>query len=215
MMGGNRENLDQMVRKISESKADKGCYTEWDSLTQGVEDLAEYAGIDISDCESPSKVCALVLAEMKKRLMPDGCEWPKFDDGLPVRFGELAKVRDDLGEVAAVSFDEKCWRVTIGLDGDSSSDHYHFYDDMGGSLADVDDGERVTRYVEDTYSKLMRDTANPSYMPEGFDGGSIVTVTVSALRALADEAAAKGRSLHCSVEVSACPWLGDHARDHA
>lgn len=90
ILGGERMSLDQMVRKISELKAEKDYYTEWDSLSRDVKNLAAYAGIDISDCESPNEVVALVLAQMKKRLMPDGYEWPRFEDGELVRSGDKA-----------------------------------------------------------------------------------------------------------------------------
>lgn len=60
---------------------------------------------------------------------------PLFEDGEPVQWGDIAKVRDDLGEVHQMLFsDSGCQEVVIGFEGDSSATHYMCVD-----------GERVKR----------------------------------------------------------------------
>lgn len=61
---------------------------------------------------------------------------PRFDDGEPVQFGDMAEVREDLGDVIEMIFqDDKCVEVGIAFDGgESTSSHYMTHD-----------GERVKR----------------------------------------------------------------------
>ena len=134
--------------------------TEMELLVQDIEDLAECAGVDVSGDVPPGKACALVLSEMKRRLMPVGCEWPRFDDGTPVRFGGLAMVRDRSGEVASVTVSDGWWGVTVGCHGGGTVTHGHLQG--RGGPAPGEDGERVRRYVPDTWEFLLRDARDPS-----------------------------------------------------
>ena len=75
--------------------------------------------------------------------LAEAAEWPRFEDGAPVRFGDLAQVRDDIGAVVGVNFYERGWEVVIGFEGSSYASHYHFHDQ---EFSSVDDGERVRRW---------------------------------------------------------------------
>lgn len=44
-------------------------------------------------------------AELRRRAMPEGCEWPRFEDGEPVRFGDVVSDGDETGRVYYVTFD--------------------------------------------------------------------------------------------------------------
>lgn len=77
--------------------------------------------------------------EIKKRLMPEGMEWPRFEDGEPVRFGDVVSDGDETGRVYYVTFDTVN-PVIIGFT-DKTPDQ-----DPGTWLeVSVNDGEHVKR----------------------------------------------------------------------
>lgn len=50
---------------------------------------------------------------------------PRFEDGEPVQFGDVALVCDDIGDVVEMVFyDGSCQQVRIAFEGDSSATHY-------------------------------------------------------------------------------------------
>ena len=77
--------------------------------------------------------------EMEKRLMPEGMEWPRFEDGAQVKFGDVVSDGDETGRVYYVTFDTVN-PVIIGFT-DETPDQ-----DPGTWLeVSVSDGERVKR----------------------------------------------------------------------
>ena len=59
----------------------------------GVNSIAELLEIGGEIQELPiAEVCPRIVTEMEPRLMPKGCKWPRFDDGEPVRFGDVGLV---------------------------------------------------------------------------------------------------------------------------
>lgn len=79
------------------------------------------------------------VEEIKKRLMPAGMEWPRFENGEPVRFGDVVSDGDETGRVYYVTFDTVN-PVIIGFT-DETPDQ-----DPGTWLeVSVNDGERVKR----------------------------------------------------------------------
>ena len=81
------------------------------------------------------------VEELKKRLMPEGLEWPRFEDGEPVRFGDVVSDGDETGRVYYVTFDTVN-PVIIGFT-DETPDQ-----DPGTWLeVSVNYGERVKRPV--------------------------------------------------------------------
>lgn len=56
-------------------------------IKDGVNSIAECLGIrDEIQAISIAKVCPRIVDELDRRLMPEGCEWPRYEDGEPVRF---------------------------------------------------------------------------------------------------------------------------------
>lgn len=103
-----------------------------------------------SVADSSVRVCTdcarkIVGARSHGAGMPGGVSWPCFEDGRLVRFGDIARVRDDIGAVTEIAFQDGSWRVTIAFEDSSHADHLHFTDDPTGGLSCVDDGERVMR----------------------------------------------------------------------
>lgn len=65
----------------------------------------------------------------KSMPLPEGIEWPTYEDGELVEFGGVAKVREDIGEVIEVRFHTgKCSEVTIAFEGESTATHYMVVD---------------------------------------------------------------------------------------
>lgn len=107
-----------------------------ETVKEGVNDIAERLGISDEIQTLPiSDVCPRIVEELGKRLMPKGIEWPRYEDGEPVRFG------DELPEFAETIYKTaKC--ITFNSYG------YVVIDNAGGS-ANVNvilkSGERVKR----------------------------------------------------------------------
>ena len=81
----------------------------------------------------------VIWAELDRRLMPEGMEWPIFEDGEPVKFGDVVSDGDETGRVYYVTFDTVN-PVIIGFT-DETPDQ-----DPGTWLeVSVNDGERVKR----------------------------------------------------------------------
>ena len=81
----------------------------------------------------------VIWTELRRRLVPDGMEWPRFEDGEPVRFGDVVSDGDETGRVYYVTFDTVN-PVIIGFT-DETPDQ-----DPGTWLeVSVSDGERVKR----------------------------------------------------------------------
>jgi len=80
-----------------------------------------------------------LVEKVGKRLMPEGIEWPMFEDGEPVRFGDVVSDGYETGRVYYVTFDTAN-PVIIGFT-DETPDQ-----DPGTWLeVSVNDGERVKR----------------------------------------------------------------------
>ena len=64
-----------------------------------------------------------------KPKLPEGIEWPTYEDGELVEFGDVAKVREDIGEVIEIRFHTgKCSEVTIAFEDESTATHYMVVD---------------------------------------------------------------------------------------
>lgn len=78
----------------------------------------------------PCPFCCGERTEMDKRLMPPGMEWPRFDDGMKITWGDAPE------DIAA---------VCLALDGSCYSLHYDMPDDERMCIYEV--SERVKRPV--------------------------------------------------------------------
>lgn len=69
-------------------------------LAEGIEIDTGLAFYD----ESPKERCVALRNEVKSRLMPEGMEWPCFDDGEPVRIGDEYADAFGANTVATIEF---------------------------------------------------------------------------------------------------------------
>ena len=84
-------------------------------------------------------------ANASKPQLPEGVIWPRFEDGELVKFGDMAKVREDIGEVIEIRFHTgKCSEVTIAFEDESTATHYM-----------VVDGPRIKRPEPDTAESIL------------------------------------------------------------
>lgn len=100
--------------------------------------------VDCSRClKATGEAASALLDEVEKRLMPEGMEWPRFEDGSPVRIGDA--VESKFGTAFEVEYVEFC------------SDHANLYTPSEG-LFSVEYGERVKRpEPEDTQERIDED----------------------------------------------------------
>ena len=56
----------------------------------------------LSERRDKINVMRAQMAEMRPRLMPEGMEWPRFEDGEPVKFGDMALIDGEADMVEAV-----------------------------------------------------------------------------------------------------------------
>ena len=115
---------------------------EWaESLSRILDGWADLLGFPEQKGD-PGKITARVTAVLNRtwrRLMPEGMEWPRFEDGEPVKFGDVVSDGDETGRVYYVTFDTVN-PVIIGFT-DETPDQ-----DPGTWLeVSVSDGERVKR----------------------------------------------------------------------
>lgn len=89
------------------------------------------------------------LEEVRKRLMPEGMEWPRYESGEPVMLGSL--VADDRGgSTAAISFE-------------LSDDRVYVRDFEGFPSQVLAVGERVKRPEADSWERIEDDATKQPY----------------------------------------------------
>lgn len=65
-------------------KSDASAY----ELQRAVLDQCKAFGVDVSECDTAFDMLHDMNETLSKRLMPEGMEWPRFEDGEPVRIGD-------------------------------------------------------------------------------------------------------------------------------
>lgn len=105
-------------------------------------ELCEALGIDLD------KGWSEAMAAMRLRLMPEGMEWPRFEDGKPVRFSDEVELFSRHGVVNGVEL---------------MSATFVLKDTRDGTILQAAHGERVRRPApEDSWERLEEDaTKNP------------------------------------------------------
>ena len=123
----NHENREMFMRRA-------GDYTAF------ADEVCKRLASELRYVEGCSKdVMDAALHALDRRLMPVGMGWPRFEDGEPVRFGDVVSDGDETGRVYYVTFDTVN-PVIIGFT-DETPDQ-----DPGTWLeVSVSDGERVKR----------------------------------------------------------------------
>ena len=87
-----------------------------------------------------------IANELRERALPEGVEWPSFEDGAPVGIGDEVEYQMVGWSVVAFAFGDKGWSMTLARDLDVSQ--------LSG-----DYGERVKRYERPTPKVLDADGA--------------------------------------------------------
>lgn len=90
------------------------CETALGRRNQRIEDL----GHRVSDLTTEN-------AELRRRAMPDGCEWPRFDDGKPVLIGDMVELNTVVAKVCGVFISEHGY-VLHGKSGENTGSDTRF-----------------------------------------------------------------------------------------
>lgn len=99
------DKIEKAVREVVQGCRPVDCAYVADKL--GIE-RPECADCGGDECEA----CAERVAEaIAAHLMPHGVEWPRFEDGEPVRLGDMAQGRDCAHEVRSVRIDGDGWSL--------------------------------------------------------------------------------------------------------
>lgn len=139
--------------------------------------LANVVGVDCTSatCAQCGMDTAHALADaIEREYLPR----PRFEDGDPVQFGDMAEVREDLGDVIEMVFqDDKCVEVGIAFDGgESTSSHYMIYDGerVKRPEPEVLDADGVPIKVGDTVYEAFDTTAEPMKVTNVDERGLVV-----------------------------------------
>ena len=106
--------------------------------------------------------------EVEGRLMPEGMTWPMYDDGFPVRIGDVVELETGCIPVEAIEFSRGKVCVKDAEDGDWSTSSYAMHQLKRPAPKVLDaDGEEIR--VGDTVWNLG---GGGPYTVAGFDGGT-------------------------------------------
>ena len=100
-LGRRNERIEELERSLSEAvsaqlASDAALY----DLRREVRGQCQAFGVDVSGCEIASEMLHDMNEALSFRLMPEGCEWPRYESGEPVGFGDEVS---RLGEVFSIS----------------------------------------------------------------------------------------------------------------
>lgn len=128
-----REELDAASKDALRSEiVDQSMDNIEREIKLGVNSIAELLEIGGEIQELPiAEVCPRIVAELEKRLMPKGYEWPRYEDGEPVLLGSM--VAD------ACSGSSEVWAVEF------CGDIVSLWSDMGSRIQILSTGERAKR----------------------------------------------------------------------
>ena len=177
----------------------KNVIDEHIALFTAFREVCDMLGVEIEpgDPEKSAGPCIAAASqeckdELDRRLMPKGMEWPRFEDGDPVLFGDVVSDGDETGRVYYLTFDTVD-PVIIGFT-DGTPDQ-----DPGTWLeVSVSDGERVKRpapKVLDADGVEIR-VGDELYGPQSGNGPFVV------------EAISGDGELHLRAAPSDCRFLG-------
>lgn len=74
-------------------------------------------GVDVSECDDEFDMLHDLNEALSKRLMPEGTEWPRFEDGEPVRIGDEISRRDEGGVVNSIELQDGGYFTLHAADG--------------------------------------------------------------------------------------------------
>ena len=159
------ERDERVTRRLEDREAaewvrEHGGLEHLKSSLSALELLAEGIEVDTGLAfydESPNERCVALRNEVKGRLMPLGIEWPRFEDGDPVRIGDEFEKAGKRMTVMAVHFSAASCYLCAGGHGE----HY------------VANGERVNRpaKVLDADGVEIREKCDVWWICEGDERG--------------------------------------------
>lgn len=125
----------EALEKLYELACERGCTK-----------AAKAAGKECSDfatCEecvdAVLQEAASLFKEVGKRLMPEGMEWPRFEDGEPVRIGDRVQLcGGGSEELCQVHMGERCYSLYT-----ETSDEEHLYGTTVNRPEPADTQERI------------------------------------------------------------------------
>lgn len=62
-----------------------------------------------------------IANELRERALPDGIEWPRFEDGEPVGIGDEVSVGGEPWKVRCAILREECWALSVECDYDTAT----------------------------------------------------------------------------------------------
>ena len=100
-LGRRNQRIEELERSLSEAvsaqlASDAALY----DLRRELRGQCQAFGVDVSGCEIASEMLHDMNEALSFRLMPEGCEWPRYESGEPVGFGDEVS---RLGEVFSIS----------------------------------------------------------------------------------------------------------------
>ena len=156
-------------------KSDASAY----ELQRAVLDQCKAFGVDVSECDTAFDMLHNMNETLSKRLMPEGMEWPRFEDGEPVCIGSeilttdgqvrcehfALTITDDDGGVTTIDFGERVKRpAVLAADGEPLEAGQTVYN-VGSSE------ERVVDHIEYEGGG----TPNVYYADGGWDYPDLIT----------------------------------------
>lgn len=117
------------------SCAASGDLAEW---KREVYELCEYIGVNHEDCDGEKEMLEKAYKLLDKRLMPEGYEWPRYEDENPVKLGDYVPHESEPVdfEVVEIAFSE-AYGTVLRYEDQRDGNYYN-----GLSLSD---GARVKR----------------------------------------------------------------------
>lgn len=125
----------EALKKLRKSSCAESCEERAEAVGMRCEDFSR-----CEDCaEARARAASALLDEVEKRLVPEGMEWPRFEDGEPVRIGDRVQLCNGHSE-------ELC-QVHMGESGYSlyteTSDEEHLYGTTVNRPEPADTQERI------------------------------------------------------------------------
>lgn len=114
---------------------------------------------------------------VRERELPEGIEWPRFEDGEPVRFGDEVEYEDEVGIAACIRFELPGWSMTLNRNLDLSYLSGAFGERVKRPKLRVLDADGVPIEVGDTV--YLRSNGRKGEVTEFYEEDGVTWVAVS------------------------------------
>lgn len=129
------EMTTETLKKLRKSSCAESCEERAEAVGMRCEDFSR-----CDDCaEARARAASALLDEVEKRLMPEGMEWPRFEDGEPVRIGDRVQLCNGHSEeLCQVHMGESYYSLYT-----EASDEEHLYGTTVNRPEPADTKERI------------------------------------------------------------------------